>query len=110
MTLLSKTDLNISLGLEHDLKKLAKFIAQLYKTYNDYGNDLYNNLKYDKSKLFIPVVITLEQWYVKLNLKLINILNGFVLGEFALANLDKTLLDKYLTIYFLQRSLKTISK
>lgn len=95
MTIKSKTQLDIKEGLHNDIKKMAGFILQLYKSFLDYYNNLYPNVKYDKSKNFIPLLLTLETWYVNFNPRIMNMLNDYIIEEFEKNNLDKVLLEKH---------------
>lgn len=95
MTMLSKTELDIEKGLEKDLMKMASFVVQLYMTYVDYSNDLYPQIKFDKAKEFYPVVLTLEDWYVTINPKIMNMIKDFVIQLFKEKNLDTSLIDTY---------------
>ncbi len=95
MRLDSKSSLEITESLESDLKKMADFIGQLYKTYLDYKNNLYPTLKFDEAKTFYPLVLTLEDWYININHILLDKVKGFVVDYFNANNLDLTLLDKF---------------
>jgi len=95
MTLVSKSELDIKKGLENDLKKMASFITQLYKTYIDYSDNKYPQLTYQNNKLFVPLVVTLEEWYINLNPKIMGLLREFVISEFQSINLDASLIDKF---------------
>jgi len=91
----SKSELDIKKGLESDLKKMASFIFQLYKTYIDYSKDKYPQLAFDSSKKFIPLVVTLENWYINLNPSILKILRDFVIENLKANNIDVALIDKF---------------
>jgi len=95
MTMVSKSELDIKLGLESDLKKMASFIKQLYKTYIDYTENKYPQLAFDANKKFVPLVLTLEAWYINLNPRILEILRGLVLDNLKANNLDVTLIDTF---------------
>lgn len=95
MTVISKGELDITKGLVSDIKKMAKFIIQLYKTYLDYQQNKYPTIKFDKEKKFVPLVLTLENWFINLNPTIIKILNEYVIEEFDKNNLDKSLLAEF---------------
>ncbi len=95
MRLDSKSELEIKNSLEKDLRKMSEFIGQLYKTYSDYKADLYTTLKFDESKCFYPLVLTLEEWHIDINDILIDKLKEFVSEYFDKNNLDKMLLEKF---------------
>lgn len=93
MTLASKSEIDQDKGLNDDLRKMAEFITQIYKTYLDYSNNKYPNLKYDPQKKFIPLVLTLEPWYVNANPFIMSLINEAVINEFKVAGLDLSLLE-----------------
>ena len=93
MTLVSKTHIDLKDGLQKDLEKMAGFITQVYKTYIDYKENNYPQIKFDGTKKFIPVVLTLETWYITINLKLMEILKELVFKNFFEEGLDPTLLE-----------------
>lgn len=95
MRLDSKSELEVKDNLEKDLKKMADFIGQLYKTYIDYKANLYPTVKFDEKKDFYPLVLTLEDWFLNINHILLDKLKEFVIDYFNKNNLDKTLLEKF---------------
>lgn len=95
MTVDSKTEFDIKNGLESDLRKMAEFITQLYKTYVDYTQNKYPHVPFDNKKFFFPLVITFEEWYVRHNLFMQPLLKKIVIENFTKINLDTSLLDKY---------------
>ncbi len=97
MTIISKGELDITLkkGLIDDVKKMSQFITQLYKTYLDYVENKYPTVEYDNSKKFIPLVLTLENWFINLNHTILNYLNKYVEEEFDKNQLDKNLLKEF---------------
>lgn len=95
MTMISKSELDIKLGLEADLKMMAKFITQIYKTYIDFTSDKYPQIKYDGSKYFVPLVVTLEDWNLRTNLILTQLLREYVIENFKKIDLDASLIDTF---------------
>ncbi|MBL0330579.1 MAG: hypothetical protein IPP64_14445 [Bacteroidetes bacterium] len=95
MRLDSKSSLEITESLERDLKKMAEFIGQLYKTYLEYKNNQYPTLKYDETMNFYPLVLTLEDWYLNINHILLDKVKGFVIDYFGVNNLSLQLLEKF---------------
>ncbi|MBS7232813.1 hypothetical protein KHA90_17480 [Flavobacterium psychroterrae] len=95
LTIGSKTELDIKKGLVRDLKKMAGFVAQVYKTYLDYRHNEYPTLKFDKTLEFIPLVLTLETWYINFNPRIMLILNNYIVSEFEREKLDQELLSKF---------------
>ena len=95
MRLDSKTELDSNNGLNNDLKLMAGFITQLYKTYLDYKLGLYPSIGYDESKTFIPLVLTLEDWGVNFNHLIMETITNLTEIEFQKANLDTSLLKEF---------------
>jgi hypothetical protein len=97
MTMISKgeLDINIKKGLVSDIQKMAQFITQLYKTYMDYVDNKYPTIKYDSSKKFIPLVLTLENWFINLNPTIMKILHKYVIAEFEKSALNQNLLNEF---------------
>lgn len=93
MTLNSKFEININDALDIDLKKMASFIKQIYKTYIDYKNNEYQNIKFDPTKFFIPIVLTLEEWYININPQIKDLLRKYVIEYLDNErNFDKSLI------------------
>ncbi|MDP5202383.1 hypothetical protein [Flavobacterium sp. DG2-3] len=95
MTMASKTEADIQVSLVNDIRHMAKFVVQVYKTYIDFKNGLYPHISYEATQRFIPIVLTLENWFININPRIMQMLNNFVLEIFDLENIDKTLLDKF---------------
>ncbi len=91
----SKTELDISNSLETDIKAIAKAVTQLYKSYLDYQSDLFPTTRYDPEKVFFPLVLTLEEWYISFNPQILDIIKGFVIIEFEALNINTDLLELY---------------
>ena len=49
--------------VESDINSMSDAVTQTYKIYKHYKEEKINSLKYDPNKTFIPVIITLEEWY-----------------------------------------------
>ncbi|QXV63719.1 hypothetical protein INP83_11425 [Mucilaginibacter sp. 21P] len=49
--------------LTEDLGFIVSAVTQLYKVYANYKDNLIPGLKYMNSKKFIPLVVTLEDWF-----------------------------------------------
>ena len=93
MTIVSKASLEITTQLQTDIRKLAEAVTQTYKTYIDYSNNLYPSLRFNNSLHFVPVVVTLEDWFININHVLMNILTDAVRVEFERKHLDQNLLQ-----------------
>lgn len=95
MRLDSKTELDSNNGLNKDLKKMAEFVTQLYKTYIDYTLGLYPSIAFDESKEFFPLVLTLEDWGTNFNHLILETITNLTKIEFEKNNLDISLITKY---------------
>ncbi len=95
MTMGAKTEFDIKNGLESDLKKMSSFITQIYKTYVEYRNDKYPQVKFQLSKNFIPLVVTLEDWYLNINPKILGMLKDLVIEGFKTNKMDIELLETF---------------
>lgn len=95
LTFSSKSELNVKDGLENDLKKMASFITQIYKTYIDYSQGKYVNIAFDKTKVLYPLVVTLEPWYISMNIRIIPMLDNLIKAEFEHNQLPVYLLDEH---------------
>lgn len=49
--------------LTKDIIILGKEIGKIYKVYNDYKLNKIIKLPYNKNKTFIPIMVTIEEWY-----------------------------------------------
>ncbi len=49
--------------LTKDIIILGKEIGKIYKVYNDYKSNKIAQLPYNESKTFIPIMVTIEEWY-----------------------------------------------
>jgi hypothetical protein len=91
----SKFETNISISLDGDLEKMASFVVQIYKTYLDYSNNKYDNISYNNNRKFVPLVITLEDWYVNFNHKLKKIIHEKIIALFEIEIIPLSLLDDF---------------
>lgn len=48
---------------EKEVSEMVKAVKQIYKVYFHYHNNKITNLKYNPNKKFIPIIVTLEEWY-----------------------------------------------
>lgn len=95
ITLLSKIELDITKGLKKDLAKMASFIYQIYKSYLDYRENKYPDLEFCESRIFVPLVLTLEDWYINMNFTIYSMLKEMVIAEFESNGLDINLINQY---------------
>ena len=95
MTMVSKSEIDIKKGLEKDLDTMASAIVQLYKTYIDYRSNKYPQLIFDENKKFIPLIVTLEDWYININPRIMGLLKELVIEKMKESNLEIELIDCY---------------
>ena len=95
MTQGSKMELDITVSLQQDLKKLAAGVLQLYKNYVAYKANKFTQLPYDNEIAFIPILLTLEEWYISLNPQLTDLLYNEVLALFNSEGFDNSLLSEF---------------
>jgi len=79
---------------ESDTIKIAEAVEQVYKVYAHYSNNEIPGLFFDSSKVFIPIVLTLEEWFAKfptINDKITEL----VKLKLKLKEEDVALVDKY---------------
>lgn len=77
---------------ESDTTKIAEAVEQVYKVYTHYLNNEIPGLIFDSSKVFIPIVITLEEWFAQfpnIKDKVSEIVKSKLKGE------DVALVDRY---------------
>jgi hypothetical protein len=71
----AKELLTDTLDLEIDIEIISDAIYQLYKTVQDFQNNLYPHINYNPEKKIFVMVVTLEDWYIGYN----NLLYGKLL-------------------------------
>ncbi len=77
---------------EKTLDGVAKAVVQIYKTYNDYTNNLLADLPFDESKHFIPMVVFLEDGqYMDVS----ETIKDLVKEKLVESGLDATVVDDY---------------
>jgi hypothetical protein len=62
----SKELLSITNELEKDIQDISNGVFQLYKVYEDYKSNKISELVYNSDFIFIPILITLEDWFAGL--------------------------------------------
>lgn len=80
--------------LEKDVNSMVDAVFQVYKVFFHYKNNEISGLKFSHEKYFIPLIITLEEWYAGipvLNKKI----KKQVKTKLKLANIDESMVDKY---------------
>lgn len=94
MNLPAKIELNDDNFIKSELDKMADFIKQVYKSIDDYRNNKYPNIKYDRNKKIFPIILTLEQWYL-FGDKFLNELDNIIKAKIKEINLDENFLVDY---------------
>lgn len=79
---------------ESDISSLVDAIVQVFKVFHHYRNGDIKELKYNSKKLFIPIIVTLEEWFAGFIIDDVNIINR-VKSNLRILNIDEKLIDKY---------------
>ena len=95
MTLASKSELEVDNGLNNDIEKMATFIVQVYKTYLDYKSNKYPEIPFNSNLLFIPIIVTLETWFINYNLILPQMVRSLVQKKLEDLNIDVEIMIKH---------------
>lgn len=95
MTISSKSELDVKKGLESDIDKMATFVVQIYKTYLDYTSNKYGSIEHDDSLCFVPIVVTLEPWFINYNLRIPEMVKNLVQQKFISHDMDLELMERY---------------
>jgi len=87
MILPAKIELKDSSIIEKELDKMAEIVLQIYKTIDDYRNNLYLSFKYEEERQIYPLILTMEDWFL-FGSKRLNILNKMIIKKFNNINLS----------------------
>lgn len=94
MTLAAQTANELTVELEKELRKMANFVVQIYKTFLDYKAGEYP-IQYEAEKVFIPLVVTMESWHVYLNPQVTQIIHNYVVELLQSYAIPITIIDEY---------------
>lgn len=89
-----------TLDLEVDLDTISNAFYQVYKTIEDYKNNLYPNMPFNESKKIFVMVVTLENWYIGYNDFIYNKLRENILFRFISDNKKAKDLLEYPYFFF----------
>lgn len=79
---------------ETDLNSMVNAVTQVYKVFSHYKNNKINELKFCANNYFIPLIITLEEWYA--GIPIVNDeIKKRVKSNLKLADIDETIVDRY---------------
>jgi len=81
MTHRAKADIHSSESIDSDIEILANSILQIYKTYSDYVENQYDQLPFRQELKFVPILLTMEEWYISGNIDIENNLNRILLEK-----------------------------
>ncbi len=81
ISLPAKIELRDNTIIVEELDKMAKIILQIYKTIDDYCNNLYPSFKYEEERQIYPIIITMENW--------------FLFGDKRKDDLDKMIIEEF---------------
>ncbi len=93
MILPTKLELSENSIIQKELDKMAEIIFQIYKSIDDYRNNLYPSFKYEKNRQVYPIILTLENWFLIGN-KRLDIVNKMVVEKLSNKNLPLDYLYK----------------
>ena len=93
VSLPAKIELRDNTIIVEELDKMAKIIVQIYKTIDDYCNNLYPSFKYEEERQIYPIIITMEDWFL-FGDKRPGILDKMIIEEFNNINLPIDYLKK----------------
>jgi hypothetical protein len=89
----SKTEINSDKYILEDLEVMANNIVKMYSTLNDFTNNHYINISCSEGMLIIPVIVTMEDWYL-IGEDLV-VLNKLVRNKLTQKGIEELLMDKY---------------
>jgi hypothetical protein len=95
MTISSKSELDVKKGLESDIDKMASFVTQIYKTFIDYKNNKYVPIDFDENLTLVPIIVTLEPWFINYNLRIPEMVKTKVKEKFKELEMDIKLIENY---------------
>lgn len=92
----SQTLIDINEKVDKDYSILANGIFNLYKTLDDYLNNLYPKCKYN-NQLIYPLVLTLEDWFISghSDIGVDSLIGRKIIDLFKSSGLSLDLLEKY---------------
>jgi len=93
ISLPAKTELRDNSIIVKELDKMTKNILKIYKTIDDYCNNLYPSFKYEEERQIYPIIITIEDWFL-FGDKRPDILDKMIIEEFNNINLPIDYLEK----------------
>lgn len=95
MTLSAKSELDLKKGLENEIDKMSGFIVQIYKTYMDYKSNKYGQIEYNENLFFVPILVTLEPWFINYNLRIPEMVKDKVKEKLTSLGIDLNLLEEH---------------
>lgn len=93
ISLPAKIELRDNSIIVKELDKMVKIIVQIYKTIDDYCNNLYPSFKYEEKRQIYPIILTMENWFL-FGDKRSGIIDKMVIEEFNNINLSINYLKK----------------
>lgn len=93
ISLRAKIELRDNSIIVEELEKMVEIILQIYKTIDDYCNNLYPSFKYEEGRQIYPIIITMENWFL-FGDKRQGILDKMIIEEFDNINLPIDYLKK----------------
>jgi|LSQX01.1.fsa_nt_gb hypothetical protein len=81
--------------LAGDIKEIVKAVVEVYKVYLDYSNNLIPDLAFTQNKYFVPLVVTLEEWYAVVP-NVADDIETRVKSSLKKYGIDDSIIDKYM--------------
>lgn len=61
---IAKEGLEDEQPIKLEIKKMAEFVFQVYKSIKDFKENKYPRIKYNSQQEIFPIILTLEEWYL----------------------------------------------
>lgn len=95
MTLSAKSELDMKKGLDDEIEKMSTFVVQIYKTYIEYASNKYGQIDFNENLFFVPILVTLEPWFINYNLKIPEMVKNKVREKLLGLDIDINLLEEH---------------
>lgn len=89
----AKTVMEVVGPLEADINQVANGIVQIYKTINDYIDDLYPHFSFVANRKIYPVFVTLENWHI-LGSAMVDMVHNAVTAKLVASKISTDVLNE----------------
>jgi len=79
---------------EKDINSVSDAVTQVYKVYSDYCDSKIPDLEFNKEKEFIPLVVTLEEWFAGV-ISINDLVTSEVKSNLKNVGIDDSLVDRF---------------